>query len=506
MANSNRAAFAKFFVAAALVAAVSGCSPLPPGAAQPAGRQPHLFPYPQGTVIPPNIAPLNFVIRETGNRFYVSIIKNGRQRIVISSAAPSIAVPAARWKRLLAEGPGPIGFNVYCRRGSSWVCFETIWDTVSTDAIDPSVVYRKLPMCKDWTSLGLYQRSTGNFEERIVFHNKYNGACFNCHSFRSNSAGAMAFQVRSTKYGTPMVLATPGSGVRAVNTKTAFTSGKVGFTSWHPFLDIIAFSMNRFQMMFFSSGIEPRAVFDGTGDCAVFDMRTNSVSSTPLLCRKDRIETMPEWSRDGRWLYFCSAPQLPESRYRDIRCDLVRISFDPDMRTWGKLDTVLSAAKAGGSVLQPRCSPDGRFLLVNISPWGDFPVDKTGTCLALLDTADRSVHRLFPDTLQTDTWHSWSSNGRWIAFNSKRINGRFSSIFFCHVDSAGNAHLPFVMPQKNPRFYESSLSAYNVPEFTTEAIPCSPRQLQAALDAYRVKPAVEAVSSASVTNAEGGEY
>ena len=63
-----------------------------------------------------------------------------------------------------------------------------------------------------------------------------------------------------------------------------------------------------------------------------------------------------------------------------------------------------------------------------------------------------------------------------------------------------------LLQTKGPRFYESSLSAYNVPEFTTAAVPYSPAGLQAALEAYRAKPGVEAVSSASVTAAAGGEY
>jgi hypothetical protein len=215
---------------------------------------------------------------------------------------------------------------------------------------------------------------------------------------------------------------------------------------------------------------------------------------------------MPEWSRDGRWLYFCSAPQLPEKEYRTVRCDLMRIGFDPQTRCWGALDTVLLARDAGGSVLQPRWSPDGRFLLVNVSPYGDFPIDKAGTRLCIFDPRLRRLRVLDSDSLSTDAWHGWSSNGKWIVFNSKRLNKRFSSIYFCYVDTLGTFHKPFVLPCKDPEFYDYSLSAFNVPEFTTSRIACSPREIQNALDRFREKPPVEAVTSASVKALTGGEF
>jgi hypothetical protein len=306
-----------------------------------------------------------------------------------------------------------------------------------------------------------------------------------------------------------MMLGTPGSGahgLRAVNTKTQFSSGKVGFTSWHPAQDIIAFSMNRFEMLFYSTGTEPRAVFDAAADVAIFDMQKNIVTSTPELRRNDRIETMPEWSSDGRSLYFCSAPQLPEKQYRDVRCDLMRIAFDPATHAWGRLDTVLTAEKAGGSVLQPRCSPDGRFILVTVADYSDFPIDKAGARLCLFDIASSSVYSIGQDRRRTDAWHGWSHNGRWLVWNSKRMNQRFSSVFFCRCDSSGAVHAPFVLPQKDPLFYESSLTAYNVPEFLTGRIPYTLRQFQSVLDGYRNKPSVDVITEATASHGAQDEY
>jgi hypothetical protein len=88
----------------------------------------------------------------------------------------------------------------------------------------------------------------------------------------------------------------------------------------------------------------------------------------------------------------------------------------------------------------------------------------------------------------------------------KRMNGRFSSVFFCYLDSAGAAHAPFIMPQKDPLFYESSITAYNVPELLTGKIPYSVRQFQKVLDNYRSKPAADVVTSATAPQSPQDEY
>jgi hypothetical protein len=474
-------------------------------------RLPNLFPYPCGTVIPPNIAPLNFVIREEGDRFFVAISTKGLPTLRIASRTPPIAIPLRKWKEVLGAARGrAIGIDVYCRVNNGWRRYETVWDTVASEEVDPFVAYRKIGVCKDWDLLGIYQRDVRNFDEKTVIHDMGDKACYNCHSFRSNSSRDMTIEVRSKTIGTPMVIGTPSAkGVtvlRAVNTKTSYSSGKVGFTTWHPYKDLIAYSMNRFTMFFYAAGREPRAVFDRAGDIALYDVARNEISTSPSLSRNDRIETMPEWSRDGRSLYFCSAPELPENRYREIRCDLMRISFDPATRTWGTLDTVLSAAEAGGSIVQPRMSPDGRYILVNIAEYGDFPIDKVGSRLALIDTKTSRLLRVEPGASWTDGWHGWSSEGRWIVLTSKRLNGKFSSVCFTYVDSAGVVHRPFVLPQESPSFYESSLRAYNVPECLKDRIAITQRHFRKTLAAYRTKSSVDAVTAASAQPNERDDF
>lgn len=489
----------------------TNCEQVRPGnAVDCVDRPPALFPYAQGTTIPPNIAPLNFIINEKGERFFVSISKRNGPGIEITSRKPAIIIPPKKWRDLLGAASGqPIGITVSCRSNGAWRRYETIWDTVAVNEIDRYLVYRRIPVCKDWTFMGFYQRDLHTCSEQLIFHSYENGACFHCHSFRGNDAGNMVLEFRSKTIGAPMLLGTTDNSkvvLRAINTKTPFSTGKVGFTSWHPQESIIAFSMNKFQMVFNSAGSEPREVFDAEGDIALFDFRRNTVISCPEISQKDRIETTPEWSIDGRFLYFCSAPQLPESRFREIRCDLLRMGFDPGTSRWGKLDTVITAETAGASLLQPKCSPDGAFILVTIAPYGDFPIDKIHSRLALIDAKTSALHILDFGSRWSDGWHSWSGNGHWIVFTSKRMNGRFTSPWFSFMDDAGVVHAPFVLPQVDPAYFESSIIGYTMPEFTTGKILFTSDQIRKVIDSYSKNAPSNAAAADSAWSAGEKEF
>jgi len=71
----------------------------------------------------------------------------------------------------------------------------------------------------------------------------------------------------------------------------------------------------------------------------------------------------------------------------------------------------------------------------------------------------------------SDTYHSWSSNSRWFVFASKRDDGLYGKPYFCYVDREGNAHKPFVLPQKDPETYHNTLKSYNIPELSRGKLP-----------------------------------
>ncbi|MBN1515150.1 PD40 domain-containing protein, partial [Candidatus Sumerlaeota bacterium] len=434
-------------------------------------------------VIPPNIAPLNFFIEESGVRYDVKIASTSGDPIEINSRKPSIEIPLRRWKKLLAANRGEklnIDIRVKDEKGN-WTRFKTIENTIANEAIDPYLVYRKIALCLHWRFMGIYQRNVEDYDESVVLHNEsFNHGCMNCHTFFNNDPEHMVMQVRSPRYGTPMLLV-DGDSVEPRRTKSENSSGKANFTAWHPNGKILAVSDNKFKMLIHSAALEVRDVFDGASDIDLYFVETGAVISDARISDPERMETYPAWSRDGGGLYFCSAPQLPEERCGEVLCDLMRIGYDAASGAFGALETVIPAQEAGGSIIQPRVSPDGRWLLFNVTSHSDFPVDKARCDLHLLDLESGAHRRLAISSEQNDSWHSWSSDGRWIAFSSRRMDSRFSRTHLSYFDADGEAHKPFVLPQRDPCYYDVRPHVFQVPELITGPIRVKGKQFSAAI-------------------------
>ena len=78
---------------------------------------------------------------------------------------------------------------------------------------------------------------------------------------------------------------------------------------------------------------------------------------------------------------------------------------------------------------------------------------------------------------ETDSHHTWSSNSRWIVFSSKRRDGLLARPYFCHISKDGTISKPFVLPQKDPAFYNGFLKTYNVPELAPLPVQVSPQKI-----------------------------
>ena len=161
-------------------------------------------------------------------------------------------------------------------------------------------------------------------------------------------------------------------------------------------------------------------------------------------------------------------------KFKEIKYDLMRISFDITSGTWGALETVVSAKQTGLSNVQPKISPDGRFLLFVMMPYSNFAVYNDRSDLYLMDLSTREYRKL--DIVNSDyaeSFHSWSSNSRWFVFNSRRRDGLCGSPYFAYIDPAGNVSKPFILPQKDPEFYTTYLKSFNVPVLAREPIKVS---------------------------------
>ena len=77
----------------------------------------------------------------------------------------------------------------------------------------------------------------------------------------------------------------------------------------------------------------------------------------------------------------------------------------------------------------------------------------------------------------TESYHSWSSNGRWVVFSSRRNDGVFTRPFIAHVDAQGRASKPFELPSENPDYHQQLIKSYNVPELMRGPVTFTPQQM-----------------------------
>ncbi len=486
-----------FFLALHLtLLAVSSCSPGTDEVAavgSMVSRAPQIDPDYADVTIPPNIAPLNFVVREPGQAYEVSIRSAGGEPLLVHSASPQINIPLSDWRGLLADNRGQdLSYHVRVQQADgNWTGFLPIIQHVATDSIDGYLAYRLLkPLYNKYVNIGIYQRHLENFDERAILENRNaDQACLNCHTFARNQPDPMVLHTRS-KYGLTMLVARDGE-VTTVDTRTAFNKSPAAYTSWHPDGRHIGFSVNKVSLFLHTDPTqETREVFDAGSDLAVYSTDDNMLTTTAAISDPARAETWPEWSPDGRYLYFSSAPVLPIEQFEAVRYDLMRIRFDVDNNTWGQLDTVLTAAETGLTVTQPKISPDGRWLVFTMADHGNFPIFSATADLYVMDLQEGGYRKLEINSDLADSWHAWSSNGRWLVFSSKRRDGLFARPYFSYVDAAGHFHRPLLMPQQDPTFYDSFVKTYNVPVFITGPVEISERDLAEAI--YDPKHALSA--------------
>jgi len=445
-------------------------------------------------VIPPNTAPLNFRIEESGACYFVRILAGRGQAIEIMSRSARIAIPEKPWRRLLDANRGKqIAFEIHVQSESApangkagsrqWQRFEAFGCTVANEEIDRYLVYRRIhPVHAAHREIGIYQRDLASFDESTVLTGGYfSEGCVNCHTFCNNRTDRMLISTRTPKYTNAAIIVENGTARKIGAT--------FGYSSWHPSGKILAYSMNKVVLFHHSVSDESRDVMDLDSVIAYYVVGSQTIKTAPDLARKDRLETYPTWSPDGRFLYFCSAPLMWTDRtaippeYKEVRYDLMRIAYDPDRDEWGPLETVLSAKDAGQSVLLPRISPDGRWLLFCLCEYGCFPVYQQSSDLYMIDleaakqTGRFEYRRLDINSDSSESWHSWSSNGRWIAFSSKRESGVFTRTWLSYVDPNGTAHKPLLLPQKDPTHYDSCLWTYSVPELVTGPVQVTKESL-----------------------------
>ncbi len=469
-------------ILSAILGLLWACSAVGPQNATPIGELPDIFPAYYETTIPFNIAPLNFKLNLEADQFYAELTGPG-SKLSKTFTSNKINWNVDEWSNFLSENKGDsIQLRLSIFVNGTWKSYLPINYFVSPDPIDDYLFYRQIdPGYQSWNKMGIYQRQLSSFDESTILDNKIMAhSCMNCHTLSANNPENMLLHIRGNDSGT--ILIKDGKARKLASKKpTEFKS--VSFPSWHPGNRYIAFSINKIRQMFPSAGTERAHAFDMGSDMVIYDTEKEEYFTSPVLYSEDAFEAFPCFSPDGKSLYYISAPAAPmPQELRNIQYSLCRVDFDAKTGSLGeKAYTLISPSRTGKSLTMPRISPDGNFILLTMSDYGNFPAYNEEADLYLYNTRDSSLRKLDEiNSDQVESYHSWSSNGRWIVFSSRRMDGLFMNAYFAHIDANGKADRPFLLPQKDPDFQESFLFSFNLPEFSIAKIPVSPNEIERA--------------------------
>lgn len=451
-----------------------GCTNIPKEATQ-SVRPPCIFPDYTDIEIPSNIAPLNFMIDEDAD-LYITEYRAGGVSVVRRGKTPRLG--RRTWRRLLEEHD--IHVLIHTRNKGVWTSHAPFGMKV-TDPIDRYVSYRLIPPAfRQYEEMVLMQRDLTSFRERTIYSNTLVqrpamglGQCVNCHHFQNYGTDNMQFHVRQYKGGTMLV----------TDRKPKFVNIKASYPAWHPTLPIIVYSTNNTMQAFHTTNHDRIEVFDIESSLVLYDIDTDQ--TVTVQDSLNQLECFPAWSPDGTALYFVSAhidqAGLDETTvtdlYATIRYNLYRRSFNPDTRQWGEAELLFDATAEECSVTLPRISPDGNLLMLARGPYGVFQIWHREADLWLMDLRNgrfRPIDEL--NSQYAESYHSWSHDGKWTVFCTRRQDGAFSRLYIAHLNNDGRFSKPFPIPQKDPESDLCRLFSYNVPEFTVQPVRISPQR------------------------------
>ena len=453
---------------------------------------PDIYPDCRDVTVPVNIAPLTFLMNASCDET-VARFRTGSLEMVWGGE--KVQPDIDEWRELLAQAAGKsVDVEVFTRNGDKWLRYRPFKVHVSTDSIDPYISYRLIsPSYVAYEELTLNQRCLENYDESVMVNNmlcstEESGQCVNCHNYQQYDPKRMQFHARQNHGGT--VICYDGN-IRKINMRNDSIISAGVYPAWHPWLPLIVYSTNHTSQTFHTHNPNKIEVFDAVSNLIAYDVERNEV--TNIESDPNEFEVFPCWAPDGKAIYYCSAHfEFPDTmshevqvimRAKEVKYSLYKKSFDPGTYTFGPREPLMneessdSTANLQSSATLPRVSPDGRFLMFTLGNYGVFHIWHHEADLWLMDLQTGEVRVMDEiNSDDTESYHSWSSNGRWVLFSSRRNDGGYTRPFIAHIDANGHGSKPFELPQADPDYHRQFMKSYNIPEFMKGPVEVTPQQ------------------------------
>lgn len=447
---------------------------------------PKIYPDYVNVTVPANIAPLTFML-DIPTADMIARYKAGDEEVVY---ADKMQPTEEEWQRLKDKARGgAIEVDVFTRTDDQWTRFKPFHIYVSPDSIDPYISYRLIaPSFVSYEALTINQRCLENYDESVIYDNilnsfEKNGQCINCHHYQAYNPQRMQFHARQYNGGT--VLAIDGK-LKKLNMKNDSILSAGVYPAWHPTLNYIVYATDKTFQNFHITNPNKIEVYDEASDLIAYDIDKNEV--TNLENDTTEFEVFPCWAPDGKTLYFCSAhfeyqdtahskSAEIRNRFPEFKYNIYKKRFDPATRQFGPKELVYDASANDQSATLPRVSPDGRFLHFTSGKFGYFHIWHHDADIWSLDLQTGEVRPMNEiNSPDTESYHSWSSNGRWVIISSRRYDGTYTRPFIAHIDANGKGTKPFELPTADPDYHRQFMRSYNIPEFMKGPVTITPHE------------------------------
>lgn len=453
----------------------AACSPKTPENSADVGAA-AIFPDYAGVTIPRSIAPLNFRIGQESEES-VAVLESDCGRLAVKG--PDVKMGMRRWHSLVGLADS-IQVTIYTKHEGKWLRHNPFQLYVSSDPIDSHLCYRRIfPGYGAYRAMGIYQRELSSFRESLIFGHedaggaKANATCINCHAFSSCDPSTLHMHIRGKLGGTLI-------GGKVYSLKNPTEGGpNPTYVNWSHDGRFIAYSAEKVKQWFNSSAGDILEVADISSEILVYDVEANTIRRQSAIDPAKHV-LMPVFAPETDRIYYCAAE--PQDSVANVRYGLYSIAFDAGTGLChGGSRCEISPEE--GSVSFPRISYDGRYLIYSMGDHGYFHAWHKDSDLWILDL-ESGGHRALAgiNSSDSESCHSWSLSNRWIVFGSRRLDGLYSHPYLAHIDENGNCSKPFLVPQKDPGYYQTSMFSFNLPEFVSGEVTIKRKRIFQSLE------------------------
>lgn len=462
------------------------------------------YPY-NGSVFPPDIASptIKWTDEDPRSRFWMVSFKfeDGQKPVYFLSGQKSWMPERKTWETIKDRSKDKRAIlSVYSledTESGKVLSVQAITMGTSSDSVGDSVFFRQIPLpfalaSKSFEKTRWRMGDISSYEKPATVMSGVS-MCASCHAFSSDGKWLSMEYNYGNDNGAQFI--TPVRREIILKKKDFFTWSdfpKQGvlpptrglFGRMSPTGRYAAASVNEISYAAVMNDIDYSQLFFPTfGVIAVYDSAGGSIQLLPGASDYSYVQANPSWSPDEKEILFCRAKTKNEvhsdirnvtsvfekrnihqlNELYNIQFDLYRIPFNNGA---GGIPEPLEGASGNGmSNYFPRYSPDGKWIVYTRSRSGIML--QPDSELWIVPARGGEARRMNCNLKYFNSWHSWSSNGRWLLFSSK-ANSPYTEIFLTHIDETGKDTPPVLLSRFNDPGY-----AANVPEFApirTDAI------------------------------------